>query len=741
MKKESDRERKREFLAEAEDILSTMGKGLLRLGKGVKAGIIDPAVLNSIFRSAHTLKASSSVFDFADMARLSHTLEDTLDMLRHGRITVSNECLSSIMTAHDLLVRIAASKGRKEFHEEVKKVEALLSAKSRPEKTAAEAQIDKGLLSTLTEYEAHRLGENIREGKNVFIIEAKFPVTSFDKIYISLIEALKPSSELIATLPSLKRVEPSQRNDHSLFFDIYIGTDRDKACVVNLVKEPFNAYTGTEYDKVTEPFSAGVRGLNEKTRDKTDAGGAFDDPFHISSPAPLAATDASLNANSLTSEWCGEGRVGDAETGNPQPESPAPPFDDTPQETLRKQTKSVRVNIKKLDGIMNLVSELGFLKSSLSELSSELKDGSTLPSYGIRLSRIEKLFEKKIAELRDSVLGARMIHIGQLFGRFDPFIDRVSRETQKEIRVVTYGDATEIDKLIIEELADPLMHIVRNVIDHAIEPPSEREAAHKPRSGTITLSAYQKGNHAVVEVRDDGRGIDEALLKKKAVEKGLLSFDAARGLSLHETLELIFLPGFSTCDAVSASSGRGVGMDVVKDNISRLSGMIDIETILGKGTRFILTIPVTLAVIDALIVEDGGIRYALPLNSITEVAAVTPLPADACPDACEAGGHVNINGRDMPSIRLGDILGRSACACGSLCSGIVTGGPGHRLCIIVERIIEELDVIVKPLPEMIKTPCIAGAADLGEKGAVLLLDIAAITDLAGKQRQKQCGHS
>lgn len=711
MKKESEKERRREFLAEAEDILSTMGKGLLKLGKGVKAGIIDPAVLNAIFRSAHTLKASSSVFDFADMARLSHTVEDTLDMLRHGRITVSNECLSSIMTAHDLLVRIAASKGRKEFHEEVKKVEALLSASSRPEKTATGAQIDKGLLSTLTEYEAHRLGENIREGKNVFIIEAKFPVTSFDKIYISLIEALKPSSELIATLPSLKR------DDQSLFFDIYIGTDRDKTCVATLVKEPFSAYIGTEHDRVKGPFSAEVRELNEKPRDKREAGGAF------------------------------------AETGNLQPESPVPPpegvdplqgvqpFDDAPQETLRKQTKSVRVNIKKLDGIMNLVSELGFLKSSLSELSSELKDGGTLPSYGARLSKIEKLFEKKITELRDSVLGARMIHIGQLFGRFDPFIDRVSRETQKEIRVVTYGDATEIDKLIIEELADPLMHIVRNVIDHAIEPPSEREAAHKPRTGTITLSAYQKGSHAVVEVKDDGRGIDAALLRKKAVEKGLLSFDAAKELSLHETLELIFLPGFSTCDAVSASSGRGVGMDVVKDNISRLSGMIDIETILGKGTRFILTIPITLAIIDALIVEDGGAFYALPLNSITEVAAVTPLPADACPDACEAGGHVNINGKDMPSIRLGDVLGRGACARGSSCQGVVTGGPGHRLCIIVERIIEELDVVVKPLPEMIKTPCIAGAADLGEKGAVLVLDIAAITDLAGKQRQKQCQHS
>lgn len=696
MKKESDRERKREFLAEAEDILSTMGKGLSKLGKGVKAGIIDPAVLNAIFRSAHTLKASSSVFDFADMARLSHTLEDTLDMLRHGRITVSNECLSSIMTAHDLLVRIAASKGRKEFREEVEKAEALLNASSMPEKTATGAQIDKELLSTLTEYEAHRLGENIREGKNIFIIEAKFPVTSFDKIYISLIEALKPSSELIATLPSLKR------DDRSLFFDIYIGTDRDKACVVTLVKEPFNAQ---------------VRGLNEKTLDKTGSGGAF------------------------------------AETEIPLSESPVPPFDDAPQETLRKQTKSVRVNIKKLDGIMNLVSELGFLKSNLSELSSELKacplkgssprvssagDDAALPSYGVRLSRIEKLFEKKITELRDSVLGARMIHIGQLFGRFDPFIERVSRETQKEIRVVTYGDATEIDKLIIEELADPLMHIVRNVIDHAMEPPSEREAARKPRAGTITLSAYQKGNHAVVEVKDDGRGIDEALLRKKAVEKGLLSLDAARDLSLHETLELIFLPGFSTCDAVSASSGRGVGMDVVKDNISRLSGMIDIETILGKGTRFIITIPITLAIMDVLIVEDNGVRYALPLNSITEVAAVTSLPADACPDACEAGGHVNINGKDMPSIRLGDVLGRGACARGSSCQGVVTGGPDHRLCIIVERVIEELDVIVKPLPEMIKAHCIAGAADLGEKGAVLVLDIAAIMDLAGKQRQKQC---
>ncbi|CAG1769635.1 hypothetical protein BAC2_00473, partial [uncultured bacterium] len=302
-----------------------------------------------------------------------------------------------------------------------------------------------------------------------------------------------------------------------------------------------------------------------------------------------------------------------------KPSSPMPTIDDVKghgtqsRETLRRVSNTVRVNISKLDHIMNIVSELGILKSSIAALGAELKNERELSVYGIELSRAEKTLERKLSELRDSVLDVRMVPIGQLFGRFDTFIGKITAEAGKEVRIVTHGDETELDKLIVEELADPLMHIMRNVVDHAIEAPAAREAAGKPRAGTITLSAHQKGNHVVVEVKDDGTGIDTEFIKEKAIDKGLVTREFARGLTRQESLELIFLPGFSTRDVVSETSGRGVGMDVVKDNITRLSGIIDIETVKGKGTRFILTIPITLAIIQALIGEDAGRRYAVPL--------------------------------------------------------------------------------------------------------------------------------
>lgn len=664
-------ERRREFLAEAEDILNSMGKDLLKLGKGVKAGIIDPTVLNSVFRSVHTLKGMSGVFDFKDMATLSHSFEDILDMLRLGRLTLTDEVLDCIMGAHDLLVRIVDSKGRADLKADVSSLIELLNKNCKIKKPASTESIGKEFLSVLTEYEEHRLRENLRESKNIFIVNVKFSITNFDKGYSALTEALKADAEVIATLPSTKT------SHEMLYFDILIGTARERDHILSLIKV------------ITE---ADIR---------------------------LLAEAPATGANPEARAWA------------PPDHSVRPRQTEAAKETLRRSSNTVRVNIKKFDNIMSIISELGILKSSVAKLSAELKNESRLSAYGIRLSRVENYLEKKFGELRDSVLDVRMVPIGHLFSRFETFIDKLARESGKEIRMVTHGDETELDKLIVEELADPLMHIIRNVADHAIEPPLVREASGKPRTGTVTLSACQKGNHVVVEVEDDGVGIDIESLSQKAVEKGLITREYIKTLTRQEILELIFAPGFSTRDVVSDTSGRGVGMDVVKDNITRLSGIIDIDTVKGKGTRIMLTIPITLAIIQALIVEEGGHNYAVPMGPVIEIIELDRrLLKTSGPQE-----FITVNGRNVPVVRLNRFLGREDTSYREICYGIVAGLAEHRLCIIVEQLVEELDVVIKPLPRIIKVPGIAGVTDMGEKGTILVLDVTGIIEMQLKERK------
>ena len=655
-------ERFREFLAEAEDILNSMGKGLLKLGKGVKAGVIDPAVLNGIFRSAHTLKGMSGIFDFRDMAALSHSLEDTLDLLRLGRIDLTDDVLYCVMSAHSLLVRILSSKGEGDFSADIDALKANL-AQSHVKKARTKEEISKELLSVLTEYEEHRLRECLREGKNIFIVDVRFPITSFDKGYVALTELLKANCEVIATLPS------SKTSKEMLHFDILIGTVKDRPFIAGLIKNS---------------AEADVRVLSEPTSKPPQSIPSFEEMKDQ-----------------------GQGQQG--------------------KETLRRVSNTVRVNINKLDHIMNIISELGILKSSIAALGASLRNERELSVYGIELSRAEKTFERKLSELRDSVLDVRMVPIGQLFGRFDTFLGKISREAGKETRIVTHGDETELDKLIVEELADPLMHIIRNVVDHAIEPPEEREAVGKPLVGTITLSAYQKGNHVIVEVKDDGAGIDIDFVKEKAVDRGVVTMDFASGLTRQESLELIFMPGFSTRDIVSETSGRGVGMDVVKENITRLSGIIDIETVKGKGTRFILTIPITLAIVQALIVEDAGRRYAVPLNSVLEIIELRGAPPSA-------GEPITVGGRSVPAVKLSRFFGHEPSA-REVRYGIIAGLAEHRLCVIVDQLVEELDVVIKPLSRIIKSPGIAGATEMGEKGTLLVLDVTGILEQVMKERK------
>ncbi|MEK6540244.1 MAG: chemotaxis protein CheA [Deltaproteobacteria bacterium] len=669
-----------EFLAEAEEIISELSDTLSKLSEGINAGRVDPDTLNSIFRSAHTLKGISGMFGFADMATLTHKMEDILDSVRMGRLPVNHDIVNIMFEAVDLINEMIVAKGKGEEvgHDKVDAIIARLnrigespSSLSVVSTYSEDTDIDKGILGVLTEYEEHRLQQNMKAGNTIFLAGVEFSIAAFDDGLVELTDFLKSIGEVIATLPS------TGDSKDTLHFDILFGTQKDAAYIEEMLK-----------------------GRNLTVRRVKG----------LSVPVPQAESARDITDSQLSLEAR------------------------TEETTLRSMSNTVRVDIRRLDNIMNTVGELSQLKASISQIADRLRIEMGFKGLAIELSKIDKNLEKRLKELQDNMIEVRMVPVNQLFDKLMRAIRKLSREIGKEVELITSGGDTELDKLIIEDLADPLMHIIRNAIDHGIETPAEREKAGKPRAGTINLMAYPKGNHVAIEVEDDGAGMNMEVIRKKAVDRMLVDEAASHALSKEEVLEFIFLPGFSTKKEVSEVSGRGVGMDVVKKNISRISGAIDIDTEQGKGTRIILTLPITLAIIQALIITAGARKYAIPSGSVLEILNIRQGDIKTM----ERKEVVYLRDRTIPVLRLEQFFYRGTAARqeGER-YGVVVGLAESLLCILVDSIVEQQDIVIKSLGKLLKVTGIAGATDIGDMGTFLVVDVAGIVAAATRGAGKR----
>jgi len=371
---------------------------------------------------------------------------------------------------------------------------------------------------------------------------------------------------------------------------------------------------------------------------------------------------------------------------------------------------------------MNIVGDLVIQRSEFQRIADLVKSAVETGQIGIDLEKAIRGFGRRVNELQTGVMSTRLVPIGTVFERMATIIRQTSRSLGKDVRVDMTGVDTELDKLIIEELSDPLMHIVRNAVDHGIEMPDKRKAAGKDTQGTIRLDAYPEGNKVIVQISDDGGGIDAERVYQKAVSQGLL--DPSQQLTTAEKLDLIFLPGLSTKTEVSDLSGRGVGMDVVKNNIARLSGLIQIDSKPGQGTKLTLTLPITLAIIKALLVESRARTYAVPIYNVLECVRI---PYDRV-RTIEKRATFELRERSVPLIDLGDYFkhgGEAAQA--PYHYVIVVGLAEQRLGIRVDRLAGQQDVVIKPLGDLLKgAPGVAGAAELGNQKTVLVLDVGRI---------------
>ncbi len=395
---------------------------------------------------------------------------------------------------------------------------------------------------------------------------------------------------------------------------------------------------------------------------------------------------------------------------------------------LKSVSNTVRVDIYKLDHLMNIVGEMHLLKNVIGRIGKELRAAQGFTGFSAELHKAHRSLERKLNELQEGILEVRMVPIGQIFTRLSQLVRKYVKEAGKEIELELQGEETELDKLMIEDLADPLMHLIRNAIDHGIEPPEVRRQLGKPEQGIVRLTAFPKGNRVVITIEDDGAGMDAAVLAAKAVEKGLLAPD--HGLDIErdrkDMLDLIFLPGFTTRDTVTELSGRGVGMDVVKRNVSKLSGMIDIQTEPGQGTIFTLTLPITLAIIKALIIETSGQLFAIPLSSVLEILQTSSDQIETV----EGREVMAVRNDTVPLLRISRLFNLPEGRKRGAFYVILVGLAERRLGIIVDALRDQQEIVIKPLGKQLSDiPGISGATELGDRrGVVLVLDVESLIE-------------
>ncbi len=392
--------------------------------------------------------------------------------------------------------------------------------------------------------------------------------------------------------------------------------------------------------------------------------------------------------------------------------------------SLKESKQTLRVDVDKIDKVMNLTGEVVLVRNRLLNIVHYLSSTYPDDSYVDNLYETVSFLDLVTSDMQLAVMRMRMQPIKKVFGKFPRLVRDIANSLNKDVELIISGEDTEVDKAVIEQIGDPLVHIIRNAIDHGIEPRDERILKGKPEKGTISIDAYQKGNQIVIEVRDDGKGIDVVKVKKKAIEKGLITEEEASKMTDDSAINLIFLPGFSTRDISTELSGRGVGMDVVKTNISKLNGYVEVKTRKDLGSTFIISIPLTLAIIETLMVKAGGSRYAIPLSIVEEITKVQ------LKDIYEVVAQkvVRIRDKVYPIYSLADILGnRSSINDEHKYAIIISIGSG-KFCLSVEELLGQEEVVIKTI-EGIDTSSsyILGATITGDGKVVLILDLANIS--------------
>lgn len=686
------------FLDETKEHLQNLSDQLMNLEQ-------DPEnmdTINEIFRAAHTLKGMAGTMGYKRMQNLTHDMENVFSEVRNNTLKADGNMIDLLFQCLDALeeytenIQNTADEGTNDNEHLIKALNEFLdsregaaapakaaekvkeAAKEEPAAESNDASKEKWRSIVLSDTETMVLTEAKKQGKNVFGLTVYVQETCILKAARAFLvyKALEELGETVISVPSAQDIEDEKFDfDFSIIFITDADLDKVKAAVMN-VSEIEGCY-------IAPVELSGEKSQEEQAeREKTDE-------------TAVAQTGA-VASSSQTAAKAEKKAVGKPIVN-----------------------RTVRVDIEKLDVLMNLVSELIIAKNSL--VSAAQTEGITANSS---VNEPIEYLESVTTNLHESVMKVRMVPIESVVQKFPKMIRDLSKKLDKKMQLFMSGEETELDRTVVDEIGDPLMHLLRNSADHGLESAEVRKERGKPEVGSIFLDAYQDGNNVVIEVRDDGNGIDVEAVKAKAVEKGRISQEQADAMSDKDAIDLLFQPSFSTAKKVTDVSGRGVGLDVVKSKIESLSGDVEVKTKLGEGSTFIIRLPLTLAIIQALMVEVGGEKYAISLGSIQTIE-------DIAPDEIKFVQNeevINLRGDVIPLIRLNKVLDNES-----------TKGPDDNLIVaivkkgdklaglVVDELMGQQEIVIKSLGKYInKSKVISGATILGDGEIALIIDANAL---------------
>lgn len=681
------------FRQEASELFEVLEGALLDLGQRPD----DRELVDSAFRALHTIKGSGAMFGFDKVASFTHEFETAFDRVRKGEIKPTQELISVALAAKDYIRTLI------EDPQSTDDVigEAILDDLKRfvfPDQSAAAPVTEIAVAPPLTPAESKQAGWHLYlEFESHILRNGSNPLDLLEDLC-----KLGPCFVVPVTdgIPFLDEMEPE---DCYLKWDVKLHAACDKDAIDDVFM-----FVSDEMKLTLSPLA------------------------HVETPAPLPpfqlldeepAPVAEMIAPALEPVAESVAEQQPAATAEPKPEvKPETKLEPKPEAKQDRGIATVRVQAERLDELMDRVGELVIAQARLTQLASSGSD--------LSIKMIAEEIERLASSLRDTTMGARMVPIGSLFGRFRRLVHDLSRDLSKPVEFVTTGEDTELDKTMIECLADPLVHLIRNAIDHGIEDTATRSANRKTEQGRIELAAVHSGAQVLVTVKDNGGGLNTARIRAKAEEQGLIAAGAV--LTDHEIHQFLFHPGFSTAQTISALSGRGVGMDVVKRTIENMRGTIDLSTRPGQGTTVTLRLPLTLAIIEGLLIRVGEGRYIIPLSAVEECIELT-----AEDERSRGRNFLNVRGNLVPFLRLREIMSSQGTPDRHQKTIIISTGETH-VGLVADQIIGNHQTVIKSLSKLHSDVTIfSGATILGDGTAALILDVTQLVALAQSKVEKQ----
>lgn len=679
------------FIDETKEHLQSLSDQLLILETEPE----NVETINEIFRAAHSLKGMAGTMGYKRMQRLTHDMENVFSEIRNGNMKVTADLVDVLFKGLDALeaylsnIQESADEGTEDYEEIINQLNNILNlglgkGKAEPVKeevavTVAsnepqtDSKVEKFRDLIIQSYERKAIQKAYDIGMNVFGITVYIQETCILKAARAFLvfKSLEGLGEVIKSQPDVQDIEDERFDfDFSMILLTKESLEEVKKDILNIseIQDVF-------IDKFTlSQEETDSTEIEEENNNKQERSSIKDSKNKVNGAAAKQSSKPVVN-------------------------------------------RSVRVDIEKLDVLMNLVSELIIAKNGLVSISNTEGNSRTESGFNEQIEYLERV----TTNLHESVMKVRMVPIESVTNRFPRMIRDISKKLDKKMELFISGEETELDRTVIDEIGDPLMHLLRNAADHGLESNKERIAAGKPEVGSIFLEAYQDGNNVVIEVRDDGAGINVEKVKKKAVEKGTLSQEQADSMSEKDAIDLLFRPSFSTADTISEISGRGVGLDVVKTKIESLGGDIEANTKLGAGSNFIIRLPLTLAIIQALMVELGTEKYAIPLGSIQTIEDVKVSEIKYV----HSKEVINLRGNVIPIIRLEKVLDVECNHEETDHLTVVIVSKGDRLAgLIIDNLIGQQEIVIKSIGKYItNNKIIGGATILGDGEVALILDV------------------